>query len=141
MSEYINDFDEVCQSGSNSTTDRRPASDLELEQQSRIAELEAERDRLTNELDAAKKRRQEIDDEAFEYAEQVAQLEAERDEARKQTLELVEASKKMRRLARHYRLAVDADAPGKHEMGKALDAARQDLNAALAAQLKEHDDE
>ena len=52
MSEYINDFDEVCQSGSNSTTDRRPASDLELEQQSRITELEAERDRLTDAIDA-----------------------------------------------------------------------------------------
>ena len=50
--EYINDFDEVCLSGSNSTTDRRPATELELEQQSRIAELEAERDRLTDAIDA-----------------------------------------------------------------------------------------
>jgi len=41
MSEYINDFEEVCQSNSNDTQTRRPATDLELEQQARIAEFEA----------------------------------------------------------------------------------------------------
>jgi len=45
MTEYINDFDEVCLSGSNSTTDRRPASDLELSQRDKIAELEAREDK------------------------------------------------------------------------------------------------
>jgi deoxycytidylate deaminase len=46
MTEYINDFDEVCLAGSNSTTDRRPASDLELSQRDEIAELEAKIERL-----------------------------------------------------------------------------------------------
>ena len=52
MSEYINDFDEVCLAGSNSTTDRRPASDLELSQRDEIAELEAKVAELTDAIDA-----------------------------------------------------------------------------------------
>lgn len=50
MTEYINDFDEVCLSGSNSTTDRRPATDLELSQRDEIARLAAEREELADDL-------------------------------------------------------------------------------------------
>ncbi len=50
MTEYINDFDEVCPARSTSTTDRRPATDLELSQRDEIARLAAENERMREAL-------------------------------------------------------------------------------------------
>lgn len=44
MSEYINEFGEVCLAGSNDTRTRRPATELEIEQSEKIKELYEEID-------------------------------------------------------------------------------------------------
>ena len=58
MSQYINEFNEVCHSNSNDTRTRREATDLELEQAKAILDLEQKIESLQQEIEDLKTERQ-----------------------------------------------------------------------------------